>query len=421
MTDQDNDEAASRSVLGAILLSGGRVLDWLDLHPADHKQPVHEQIHRTCQQLKDTGKPVDPVTVADLMRKQGLRMDPSLPHTLMSETSSEAAAEYHSRIVATSASRRRIRAATVTMQALVDQQAEPEMILEEAHAELSRIKPSGHADPVRFLGETLGATIDELEEKPDYKPTPWPQLNDRIGGLRPGALYVIGARPGVGKSVVGLQLATALADHGSVAFISLEMRSSDLHKRAMSTHAKVDMRKLENHQLDESDWTKISRVADKLADMPIAVLDRPSATIGEIKRYITATHRRKPLAGVVLDYLQLMDPPPGDRRPRHEYVAAMSRQLKVLAMELNVPIIAISQLNRGSTGREDKRPQLSDLRESGAIEQDADVVILLHREFEEGKAHEITLGVAKNRRGQPGSMTLDFYGHYSEVRDPITR
>lgn len=418
MTDtQQNEDIASRSVLGAIFLSGGRILDWLELHPGDYRQPLHEQIHRAAQSLKDKGQPVDPITVGDLLTKQGVRLDPALPHQLMSETPSAASADYHSRIVATAASQRRIRTAAAKMNQLVEQSADPEMILEEAHAELSRIKPSGQADPVRFFGETLEATLDQLDEKPDYKLTPWAQLNDMIGGLRPGALYVIGARPGVGKSVVGLQLATSLAAHGSVAFISLEMPAADLHKRAMAAYAKVPMPRLEAHDLTEDDWTRISNVSQKLQELPISILDRPSATIGEIKRYITATHRRKPLAGVVLDYLQLMEPPPGDKRPRHEYVAAMSRQLKVLAMELSVPVIAISQLNRGSTSREDKRPQLADLRESGAIEQDADVVLLLHREFEEGKAHEINIGVAKNRRGIPGSITLQFHGHYSSITD----
>ena len=418
MTDtEQNEDIASRSVLGAIFLSGGKVLDWLELHPGDYRAPLHEQMHRAAQSLKDKGQPVDPITVGDLLRKQGVRMDAALPHQMMAETPTEASAEYHARIVATAASQRRIRATAAKMNSMVEQAADPEMILEEAHAELSRIKPSGQADPVRFFGETLTATIEELEEKPDYKPTPWPSLNDMIGGLRPGALYVVGARPGVGKSVIALQLATALAEHGSVAFISLEMRAADLHKRAMSNFASVPMGRIEAHEMTEDDWTRISSVAEKLDSLPIAVLDRSSATIGEIKRYITATHRRKPLAGIVLDYLQLMDPPPGDTRPRHEYVAAMSRQLKVLAMELNVPVIALSQLNRGSTAREDKRPQLADLRESGAIEQDADLVSLLHREFDEGKSHEIQIGIAKNRRGRTGSVTLQFKGHFSRVEE----
>lgn len=417
MNEPPNEDAASRSVLGAIFLSGGKVLDWLDMNPADYRQPVHEQIHRACQSLKDKGAPVDPITVVDLLKKQGVTLDPALPHALIAETPSAASADYHARLVASGAAQRRIRSAAAKMNQLVDQNADPEAILEEAHDELSRIKPSGRADPVKFFGETLTATLDELEEQPTYLPTPWPSLNDMIGGLRPGAMYIVGARPGVGKSVVALQLATAMAEHGSVAFISLEMRAADLHKRAMSNYARVPMDRLEKHSLTDEDWTRISNVSVKLDSLPIAVLDRSSATIGEIKRYITATHRRKPLAGVVLDYLQLMDPPPGDRRPRHEYVAAMSRQMKVLAMELNVPVIVLSQLNRGSTTREDKRPLLADLRESGGLEQDADLVLLLHREFDEGKSHEIGFGVAKNRRGRTGGLTLQFHGAYSNVSE----
>lgn len=411
------DEIASRSVLGAIFLSGGRVLDWLQLNPADHRQPLFEQMHHAAQSLKDKGDPVDPITVGDLLKRQGVTIDPSLPHTLATESTTEAAADYHARIVAKAATHRRIQQAATTMRSLVEQAADPELILEEAHAELSRIRPSGHADPVRSFGETIGNTIDELNEKPDYKPTPWPSLNGIINGLRPGALYIIGARPGVGKSVAALQLATKLAEYGSVAYISLEMSVNDLHKRAMSNFASVPMERIEAHELTENDWIRIADVADNLNDLPLFVLDRSSVTIGEIKRYITATHRRKPLAGVVVDYLQLMQQPPGDKRPRHEFVGDMSRQLKILAMDLGVPVVALAQLNRGSTTREDKRPQLGDLRESGGQEQDADVVALMHREFDEGKAHEIQIGIAKNRRGRTGAVTLQFKGDYSRIED----
>lgn len=419
MTDtstRTNDETAARAVLGAIFLSGGSVLDWLELNPADYRQPVHEQIHRAAQTLRDKGQPVDPITVSDLLKKQGLRVDATLPHEVMAETPSAASADYHARIVSQGAAHRRIRDAAARMGAMSDQAADPEVILEEAHAELSRIRPSGNADPVRFFGETLGETIDAMDEKPEYKPTPWPELNSIIGGLRPGALYIVGARPSVGKSVVAMQMATHLSQHGSVAFVSLEMPVSDLHKRAISSYAKVSMSRLEDHTLTNEDRLKISGVVEELDSMPLSVFDRPGATISEIKRFITATHRRTPLAGVFLDYLQLMEPPAGDKRQRQEYIASMARQLKIMAMELHVPVVVLSQLNRKSEDREGKRPQLADLRESGAIEQDADVVLLLHRELEPDTMHEIHIAVAKNRRGRPGSITLDFLGHYSMIR-----
>jgi replicative DNA helicase len=140
-------------------------------------------------------------------------------------------------------------------------------------------------------------------------------------------------------------------------------------------------------------------------------------TITDIKRFARSVNRRKPLAGIVVDYLQLMSPPPGDKRPRHEFVADMSRQLKILAMEMQVPVVALSQLNRGSTQREDKMPQISDLRESGAIEQDADVVILLHREIMGDTRGDLSMLVAKNRNGSTNVAELDFHGHYSMALD----
>jgi replicative DNA helicase len=140
-------------------------------------------------------------------------------------------------------------------------------------------------------------------------------------------------------------------------------------------------------------------------------------TITDIKRFARSVNRRKPLAGLVVDYLQLMSQPHGDKRPRHEFVADMSRQLKIMAMDMQVPVIALSQLNRASEKRDDKMPQISDLRESGAVEQDADVVILLHREIMGDNRGDLSMLVAKNRHGATGLAQMSFWGHYSKVLD----
>jgi replicative DNA helicase len=154
--------------------------------------------------------------------------------------------------------------------------------------------------------------------------------------------------------------------------------------------------------------------------VPLYVDDRSGVTITDIKRFARSVNRRKPLAGLVVDYLQLMAQPHGDKRPRHEFVADMSRQLKIMAMDMQIPVIALSQLNRASESRNDKMPMLSDLRESGAVEQDADVVILLHREIMGDLRNDLSMLVAKNRHGATGLAQLTFWGHYSKALDQGT-
>jgi replicative DNA helicase len=217
------------------------------------------------------------------------------------------------------------------------------------------------------------------------------------------------------NSVVGVQLAQALSQHGSVAFFSLEMSQSDVNKRILSNTRKISMSHLMNpKQLTPADWEKI---ADWTANyrQPIAVAKSQSIDLTGIKRFTRNVHRREPLAGVVVDYLQLMAQAPADKRSRQDFVADMSRNLKLLAMDMNVPVIMLSQLNRQSEQRENKAPMLSDLRESGAIEQDSDVVILLHRQISGPGSEDLKMLVAKNRHGAANPAQFTFRGHYSEI------
>jgi replicative DNA helicase len=271
---------------------------------------------------------------------------------------------------------------------------------------------------VRSFGETIDEMLGQLDEKPDLIPTPWESVNEIIGGLRPGGLYVVGARPSVGKSVIALQLAKAMTAKGSVAFSSLEMSEADVQTRAVSGDLRIDLGRLLRRDLTPGDWTKIRDRRAAWQNVPLYIDDNSGVTITDIKRFARSVNRRQPLAGLVVDYLQLMAQPAGDSRPRHEFVSDMSRQLKILAMDLKIPVVALSQLNRGSTQREDKMPTISDLRESGSIEQDADVVILLHREIMGEKRGDLAMLVAKNRNGATDVANLTFWGHYSLALDP---
>jgi len=188
--------------------------------------------------------------------------------------------------------------------------------------------------------------------------------------------------------------------------------------RAVSSDLHIDVARLIERNLTPGDWGKIRDRRSEWDNVPLFVDDRSGVTITDIKRFARSVNRRRPLAGVVVDYLQLMSQPHGDKRPRHEFVADMSRQLKIMAMDMQVPVIALSQLNRASEQRQDKMPMLSDLRESGAVEQDADVVILLHREIMGEKRDDLSMLVAKNRHGATGLAELTFWGHYSKALDP---
>lgn len=410
-------DTAELSVIGSILLTSGRILEELDFAPSDYRQPAYEFIHRTVQDMKNAGKAIDQLTVMDTVMKSGERIDPLILHKAMEVTPTASNAQLYAGIVTDAATMRRLGVAAERVKQMIDGGGDADEIMEASRKEIDGAQSSTKSQPVQFVADTMEATVNYLESPIAFTPTPWSSLNQIIDGLKPGALYVIGARPSVGKSVVGLQLARGLAEHGSVAFMSLEMSVHDVNVRLMAADLKIDMRRLMRNELTPGDWNKIGPWMQDRGNIPLAVNDNTGASITDIKRFVRNVHRRKPLAGVVVDYLQLMAQQPGDKSPRHEFVADMSRQLKIMAMELRVPVIALSQLNRGSTSREDQRPKISDLRESGAVEQDSDCVILLHREIDTDKKGEIDMLVGKNRNGPTGSTSMQFSGHYASIQD----
>jgi replicative DNA helicase len=400
----------------AAVFDDPRLLDTIEFNPRDFHQPRHEDIWQAMARLHAARKPVDPLTVTDELNRHtqaGHRVDVADMHRLNNGAIVATAGHYYAGIVRREAQRRRIIHAAQQMLATA-QTGDPEQVLEQASATMEGLQQGIHSQDVKFIGEDIDAVIDTLDQAPHYTPTPWPSLNQRIGGFLPGAMYVIGARPASGKSIWGLQAAIGLAEHGSVAYVSLEMSRYDLQKRYISNIGHVDNGHLMRHDLTEWDWEQIARARPKLQQLPIAILDR-NVTITQMRRYIRSVHRRKPLAGIVLDYLGILQAPSGDRRSKHEYISAMSRELKQLAMQLEVPVIVLAQLNRESEKREDKTPRVSDLRDSGSVEQDADVVILLHRNDEQPT--EVQMIVGKNRRGSTGSIAFDLKGYYSKITE----
>ena len=422
MTEENpnHDAVAEQSVLGAMLISRDAIADVADiLDGGDFYQPAHETIYRTILDVHGAGAPVDAITINDTLTRAGELTrtgGAAYTHHLAQSVPSASAGAYYAEIVANMATRRRLLMAGRKIQDLAGSGGDVDELVEASRREVDQTsRATGSA--VLSFGETIDTMLGTLDDEINHRPTPWQALNNVIGGLRPGALYVVGARPSVGKSVVALNLAQGLAQHGSVAFSSLEMSNNDVQIRAVSSDLNLDVSRLIERNLTPGDWAKIRERRASWQDVPLFVDDRSGVTITDIKRFARSVNRRKPLAGVVVDYLQLMAQPHGDKRPRHEFVADMSRQLKIMAMDMQIPVIALSQLNRASESRNDKMPMLSDLRESGAVEQDADVVILLHREIMGDLRNDLSMLVAKNRHGATGLAELAFWGHYSKALD----
>ncbi|MDQ0030176.1 replicative DNA helicase [Arthrobacter bambusae] len=414
------DLEAERSVLGAMMLSRDAIQDVSEIITgADFYRPAHETIFRAILDMQSRGEPIDVVTVSGSLTGAGELANiggPAQLHEIAAGTPSASNAGYYAEIVAKQAIRRRIATAGHQIASMAHQPGDESELVELARKAVDATSKAA-TSAVQSFGETIDAMLGQLDEKPNYIPTPWAALNSIIGGLRPGGLYVIGARPSVGKSVIALQLAKALTAKGSVAFSSLEMSEVDVQMRAVSADLRIELRRLIERDLTPGDWEKIRIRRASWQNVPLFVDDNSGVTITDIKRFARSVNRRQPLAGLVVDYLQLMSQPAGDKRPRHEFVADMSRQLKILAMDMKIPVVALSQLNRGSTQRDDQMPKISDLRESGAVEQDADVVILLHREIMGEKRGDLAMLVAKNRNGSTNVAQLDFWGHYSMALD----
>lgn len=325
---------------------------------------------------------------------------------------------YYAKRVATQAARRRLSEAATSIQEMAtkaDEEVEPQALVEAAYQALDEARPSREPD-TGLLGDSLDEVIDRLDSTPQFWPTPWGSLNGHIDGFRPGALYVVGARPGSGKSIMGLQSAAHLAKWGNVAFCSLEMSRAELVERLVAQRAGVHMTAMSRHTLTPTDWERVAKVQSEVRTLPLYVDDRSGVSLAQVRSHVRAVARRGPLSGVVVDYLQLLrasDP----RRPRWEQVSEFSHGLKVLAREFDVPVLALAQLNRESEGNR-RLPNMSDLRESGSIEQDADVVMLMQRGYDEQSGmhtDDLDVVVAKNRRGLTGRVTLLWEAQFARL------
>jgi replicative DNA helicase len=340
--------------------------------------------------------------------------------------------DYDVRRVAADAARRRVLQALISGQSVAgrpsfDPETDIDAIRQGLDAAVSR--EIGRALPT--VGDLLIEHLEELEQPlgdEDAVPPPYADLMAMLPGLRPGQLVVVGARPGVGKSVVSLDWAryAAIQLKLPVLYVSLEMSNAEIMNRLIAAEARVDLGRINAHALTDDDRKRIAAAQGRIFDAPLVLDDSPHVTVGHIRARLRGMARTAPCRLLIIDYLALMTAPKAESRERE--VAELSRALKLIAKEFEVPIIAAHQLNRESTKRADKRPALADLRESGAVEQDADIVILLHREDihdrESPRAGEIDIAVEKNRNGPRGLAVAAFQGHFGRAvdmaRDPKT-
>jgi replicative DNA helicase len=427
------DIAAEQSVLGAMLLSKDAIADVVEvLRPTDFYRPAHESIYDTILDLYARGEPADAVTLcAELTRRGDLVRVGGAPyvHTLVSGVPTAANAGYYAGIVHEKAVLRRLVEAGTRIVAMgYGQEGEVDDVVDAAQAEIYRVTERRTSDDYLPLSEIIEGTLDELDAiggrggEMAGVPTGFADLDALTNGLHGGQLIVVAARPAIGKSTLGLDLArsAAIKHQLPTVIFSLEMGRNEITMRLLSAEAKVALHHMRSGTMTSEDWDRVARRTGEVSTAPLFVDDSPNMSLMEIRAKCRRLKQRHGLRLVILDYLQLMSS--GKRvESRQVEVSEFSRSLKLLAKELDVPVVAISQLNRGPEQRQDKKPLLSDLRESGSIEQDADMVVLLHREDayerESPRAGEADFIVAKHRNGPTATVTVAFQGHYSRFVD----
>ena len=428
-----HDLAAEQCVLGGMLMSKDAISDVMEvIRPADHYRPAHQLVHEAILELYGRGEPADPVTVSDLLAKRGelARVGGgAYLHTLIASVPTAANAGYYARIVRERAILRRlVEVGTRIVQLGYAGDGDADELVDRAQAEIYGVTERRATEDFLPLSEIMPGALDEIEAIGSRGgvmtgvPTGFADLDALTNGLHAGQMVVIAARPAIGKSTLALDLARAAAVKHRMAAVlfSLEMSRNEITMRLLSAEARVPLHAMRTGQMGEEDWTRLARRMSEVVDAPLYIDDSPNMSMVEIRSKCRRLKQRHDLRMVIVDYLQLMSSP---RRVenRQQEVSEMSRSLKLLAKEIDVPVVAISQLNRGPEQRNDKRPLLSDLRESGSIEQDSDVVILLHREDayerESPRAGEADLIIAKHRNGPTTTVTVAFQGHYSRFVD----
>ncbi|HLK46335.1 MAG TPA: replicative DNA helicase [Acidimicrobiales bacterium] len=421
---------AEESLLGAMLLSADAISIASELLSAeDFYKPAHGQIFAAISRLYESGQPSDAVTVADELDRAGLSsigVDPASLVALQANTPSSANATHYASIVQELAILRRLIGASGEIADLAYEAPDDvTAVIDSAEQMILDVAERKNTDSVRPLGELLHKSVDWIEERGKGHitgtATGFTEIDNLLLGLQPSSLTIVGARPSMGKTSFALGILThvgAVLRRPALLF-SLEMSHLELSQRLLASEARVDAQRMRTGQLSDADWSKVSSAITRLGDAAVFIDDNPHLTVMDVRARARRVKKQHGELGVVIvDYLQLMSSR-ARAENRQVEVAEMSRGLKILARELECPVVALSQLSRNLEQRADKRPMLSDLRESGSLEQDADVVLFLYREeaydaeapVEKRGLAEVL--VSKHRNGPTGHANLAFIGKYA--------
>lgn len=429
---------AEESILSAILIDNHMLLDVLEvLAPEDFYKTAHQKIFSAVTELFNRNEPVDLVTLSNLLQEQdqlesigGAAYLARLVDTVPLAVN----ARHYANIVHGKACLRRlIEKANIIARRCFDDRGDVDAVIDFAESSIFELSENRAHQSYYPLSKMIEGNIDALEERQGNKslitgvPTGFPLFDHKTSGLQKSDLIILAARPGMGKTALALNMArhAALNADIPVAIFSLEMSREQLSMRMLSSEARLDSTRLRSGFINQDDWLQITEAAGNLSNAPIFIDDSPVLTAMEIRAKARRLKLDKNIGLIVVDYLQLMQGRRSAERRELE-ISEISRAMKALAKELNIPVLALSQLNRMLEQRSDKRPQLSDLRESGALEQDADVVAFIYRDEvynkdennpNKGKAEII---IAKQRNGPIGTIPLVFLHAYTRFENPAS-
>ena len=418
---------AEVSVLGAMMIQPLAITAVVEkIHETDFYRDSHREIYRTITELFNQGDPVDPITVTEHLALRGVLEragGKAYIHTLVSTVPAAANATKYADIVReNSVLRSLIQVGNRIAELGYERPGEVRQLLDESEKMVYEISQNTMRGEARPLKELLAEQFDRIEKLHEQGrkitgiSTGFPDLDKLTSGFQESNLIILAARPAVGKTALALDIAQniALKDDVRVVIFSLEMSDSELAQRMMCTQGRVDSHRLRTGAVGPDDWAKLTEACARLERAPITVVDTPGTNMLEIKALTRRLASRQAVGLVIIDYLQLMMSD-GRYENRQQEITKISRSLKIMARELKIPVLAISQLSRAVEMRNPPRPQLSDLRESGAIEQDADMVMFIYRQKEENghMGNMAELIVDKNRNGPTGSVDLVFQAKYT--------
>lgn len=425
---------AEQSILGGLMLSQDAfdlIADKIDA--LDFYSPAHQKIFSAIRDLQTKGKPVDLVTVTDQLQTRS-EFDAVGGYVylaqLLEKTISSANIGTYARIIKEKALLRKlISTSTKIIDRAYDGNEDVQTLVDIAEGEILKVSDTslheGLVDSMQIVKDSIKKIEDLYQRKEEITgiPTGFSQLDRMTSGFHPGQLVVIAARPSMGKSAFSINLAAhaAMKAKKCVAFFSLEMSKEDVMVRLLASEARVHMGSLRNGRLQDADWPRLIAAAGAISESKLYVDDSPGISPHEVRARARRLKSRGELDMIVIDYLQFMQLKQ-QRESRAVEVSEISRQLKSIAKELQIPVIALAQLNRAVEGRTDRRPMLSDLRESGSIEQDADIIMMLFREEyydkedPEKKGKSLVI-VGKQRNGETGDVALHFEGQFQRFRD----